>query len=123
MLRRLEKRILVDLPTYEARRCMFKHHLPPVVSSKEGGLELLSEIDYDVVAVVRLGLWHFASFLFFINELCGFLIMNHEHKVVIKCYFNANSLPTQIYPLGLRVYLDQVLCGIVYCICLEPEIR
>lgn len=51
MLRRLEKRILVDLPTYEARRCMFKHHLPPVVSSKEGGLELLSEIDYDVVAV------------------------------------------------------------------------
>ncbi|GFO36468.1 katanin p60 ATPase-containing subunit a-like 2, partial [Plakobranchus ocellatus] len=51
MLRRLEKRILVDLPTYEARRAMFQHHLPPVVSSKEGGLELMSELDYDVLAV------------------------------------------------------------------------
>jgi len=47
MLRRLEKRILVDLPTLEARRAMFHHHLPPVVSSREGGLELLSELDYD----------------------------------------------------------------------------
>ncbi|GFS01298.1 katanin p60 ATPase-containing subunit A-like 2 [Elysia marginata] len=51
MLRRLEKRILVDLPTYEARRAMFQHHLPPVVSSKEGGLELMSELDYDILAV------------------------------------------------------------------------
>ncbi|XP_059165954.1 katanin p60 ATPase-containing subunit A-like 2 isoform X2 [Physella acuta] len=50
MLRRLEKRILVDLPTHEARRAMFKHHLPPVVSSKEGGLELLAELDYDLLA-------------------------------------------------------------------------
>ena len=56
MLRRLEKRILVDLPTYEARRAMFRHHLPPVVSSKEGGLELLSELDYDALAVVSAGL-------------------------------------------------------------------
>ncbi|CAL1539667.1 unnamed protein product [Lymnaea stagnalis] len=50
MLRRLEKRILVDLPTQEARRAMFKHHLPPVVSSKTGGLELLAELDYDLLA-------------------------------------------------------------------------
>ncbi|XP_064608794.1 katanin p60 ATPase-containing subunit A-like 2 isoform X2 [Liolophura sinensis] len=51
MLRRLEKRILVDLPTQEARKAMFKHHLPPVVNSKaSGGLELYSDIDYDLLA-------------------------------------------------------------------------
>ncbi|XP_078313377.1 katanin p60 ATPase-containing subunit A-like 2 isoform X9 [Crassostrea virginica] len=50
MLRRLEKRILVDLPTYEARKAMFKHHLPTVVVPKEGGLELLSNLDYDLLA-------------------------------------------------------------------------
>ncbi|XP_076465051.1 katanin p60 ATPase-containing subunit A-like 2 isoform X8 [Babylonia areolata] len=51
MLRRLEKRILVDLPTFEARRAMFLHHLPPVVCSKDGGLELLSDLDYDMLGV------------------------------------------------------------------------
>ncbi|KAK3098604.1 hypothetical protein FSP39_021166 [Pinctada imbricata] len=50
MLRRLEKRILVDLPTYEARKAMFKHHLPHVVVPKEGGLELLANLDYDLLA-------------------------------------------------------------------------
>ncbi|XP_052098157.1 katanin p60 ATPase-containing subunit A-like 2 isoform X4 [Mytilus californianus] len=50
MLRRLEKRIIVDLPTLEARKAMFKFHLPPVVVPKEGGLELLSNVDYDVLA-------------------------------------------------------------------------
>lgn len=52
MLRRLEKRILVDLPTYEARKAMFKHHLPRVVNPSEGGLELLSDLDYDMLALV-----------------------------------------------------------------------
>ena len=52
MLRRLEKRILVDLPTIDARKAMFKHHLPPVVVPKEGGLELLANVDYDVLAAV-----------------------------------------------------------------------
>ncbi|KAH9488815.1 Katanin p60 ATPase-containing subunit A-like 2 [Bulinus truncatus] len=50
MLRRLEKRILVDLPTHEARKAMLKHHLPPVVTPKAGSLELLSELDYDLIA-------------------------------------------------------------------------
>ncbi|XP_048732992.1 katanin p60 ATPase-containing subunit A-like 2 isoform X7 [Ostrea edulis] len=50
MLRRLEKRIIVDLPTYEARKAMFKHHLPNVVVPKEGGLELLSNLDYELLA-------------------------------------------------------------------------
>ena len=52
MLRRLEKRILVDLPTYDARKAMFKHHLPRVVNPCEGGLELLSDLDYDLLALV-----------------------------------------------------------------------
>ncbi|VDI47899.1 katanin p60 ATPase-containing subunit A1 [Mytilus galloprovincialis] len=50
MLRRLEKRIIVDLPTLEARKAMFKFHLPSIVMPKEGGLELLSNVDYDVLA-------------------------------------------------------------------------
>jgi len=32
MLRRLEKRILVDLPSESARFAMFQHYLPPVIS-------------------------------------------------------------------------------------------
>lgn len=52
MLRRLEKRILVDLPTYEARKAMFKHHLPRIVNPSEGGLELMSDLDYDMLALV-----------------------------------------------------------------------
>ena len=53
MLRRLEKRILVDLPTCEARRAMFHHHLPPVVvTGQNNGLELLADLDYDTLAKV-----------------------------------------------------------------------
>ena len=62
MLRRLEKRILVDLPTFEARRAMFMHHLPPIVCSKEGGLELLADLDYDMLSVVRL----FLVYIYFV---------------------------------------------------------
>ncbi|XP_045156219.1 katanin p60 ATPase-containing subunit A-like 2 isoform X11 [Mercenaria mercenaria] len=51
MLRRLEKRILVDLPTFDARKAMFKHHLPRIVNPSEGGLELLSDLDYDLLAL------------------------------------------------------------------------
>ena len=47
MLRRLEKRILVDLPTLDARKAMFLHHLPHIVNQKGNGqLELISDIDY-----------------------------------------------------------------------------
>eukprot|EP00045_Choanoeca_perplexa_P001891 m.22216 g.22216 ORF g.22216 m.22216 type:complete len:554 (+) comp11218_c0_seq3:100-1761(+) len=47
MLRRLEKRILVDLPTPAAREAMFRHHLPEVtVNDGNGGVMLRSEVDY-----------------------------------------------------------------------------
>jgi katanin p60 ATPase-containing subunit A1 len=51
MLRRLEKRIIVDLPTTEARKRMFMHHLPATVI-KEGGLTMSSDLDYDKLAEV-----------------------------------------------------------------------
>ena len=53
MLRRLEKRILVGLPTTEARHVMFMHHLPAVVCTEDNnGFELTSNIDYESLAQV-----------------------------------------------------------------------
>ena len=52
MLRRLEKRILVDLPTVDAREAMFKHHLPSLITPESHGLELRADVDYRTLAVV-----------------------------------------------------------------------
>jgi katanin p60 ATPase-containing subunit A1 len=51
MLRRLEKRILIDLPSQEALEAMFRHHLPPVIKGeREGGYEIHTELDYALLA-------------------------------------------------------------------------
>ncbi|KAJ9579535.1 hypothetical protein L9F63_004794 [Diploptera punctata] len=47
ILRRLEKRILVDLPNIEAREAMIKHYLPPIVIERPA---LLCELDYELLA-------------------------------------------------------------------------
>ena len=54
MLRRLEKRILVDLPSLEAREAMLKQYLPPSIHSGEGSVEIKTEIDYEELAKVSL---------------------------------------------------------------------
>jgi len=46
MLRRLEKRVLVDLPSKEAREAMFQQLLPPIVIHEPNGLLLCSDLDY-----------------------------------------------------------------------------
>ncbi|XP_043299989.1 katanin p60 ATPase-containing subunit A-like 2 isoform X7 [Cervus canadensis] len=48
MLRRLEKRILVDLPSQEAREAMIHHWLPPV--SRSSALELRADLDYGLLS-------------------------------------------------------------------------
>ena len=50
ILRRLEKRILVDLPNIDAREAMIKHYLPPMVIEKPA---LLCKLDYMLLAKVR----------------------------------------------------------------------
>uniref|UniRef100_A0A8C2XD32 Katanin p60 ATPase-containing subunit A-like 2 n=1 Tax=Cyclopterus lumpus TaxID=8103 RepID=A0A8C2XD32_CYCLU len=50
MLRRLEKRILVSLPSSPARQAMISHWLPPLSST--GGVELRTELDYETLAKV-----------------------------------------------------------------------
>ncbi|KAM9425774.1 katanin p60 ATPase-containing subunit A-like 2 [Pholidichthys leucotaenia] len=48
MLRRLEKRILVSLPSLPARQAMISHWLPPL--SSIGGVELRTQLDYETLA-------------------------------------------------------------------------
>ncbi|XP_041666366.1 katanin p60 ATPase-containing subunit A-like 2 [Cheilinus undulatus] len=48
MLRRLEKRILVSLPSSAARQAMISHWLPPLTTI--GGVELRTELNYETLA-------------------------------------------------------------------------
>uniref|UniRef100_A0A8C5H2C1 Katanin p60 ATPase-containing subunit A-like 2 n=1 Tax=Gouania willdenowi TaxID=441366 RepID=A0A8C5H2C1_GOUWI len=51
MLRRLEKRILVSLPSTPARQAMISHWLPPLGCT--GGVELRTVLEYDMLARVQ----------------------------------------------------------------------
>ena len=50
MVRRLEKRILVDIPNETARKVMFETHLPKVVIPNPP--MLTEDMDYDLLAQV-----------------------------------------------------------------------
>ena len=53
MLRRLEKRILVPLPSATARHAMFKHHLPETLPDlAEAGQIVKTNLDYHKLAEV-----------------------------------------------------------------------
>ena len=52
MLRRLEKRILVDLPNEMARKAMFEHYLPPEITSRSSSVKMTAEINYEFLAEV-----------------------------------------------------------------------
>ena len=69
MLRRLEKRILVDLPTEPARLAMFQHHLPPVISQPT--LSIPTEIDYQAVAKVSVDLQRTSLKIRSIKPICN----------------------------------------------------
>lgn len=64
MLRRLEKRILVDLPTKAARFEMLRHHLPPLITPAEEGLHMTTNIDYESLAEVVKLFFHVSSDLY-----------------------------------------------------------
>ncbi|KAJ3372104.1 Katanin p60 ATPase-containing subunit A-like 2 [Allomyces arbusculus] len=55
LLRRLEKRILVDLPTTAARECMFRAYLPQTTTDAFGNLLVDSNLDYGELARITDG--------------------------------------------------------------------
>eukprot|EP00794_Sanderia_malayensis_P009467 gene9467-10454_t len=55
MLRRLEKRIMVDLPSREARKSMLEHYLPSEISSKDSRIKMTADIDYAAIAEATAG--------------------------------------------------------------------
>lgn len=52
MLRRLEKRIIVELPNKMARRAMFEHYLPKNMTTKSNSVQMTSDVNYDFLAEV-----------------------------------------------------------------------
>lgn len=51
MLRRLEKRILVDVPNAQAREAMFRHYLPKIVLKQPA---LKCDIYYEFLSKVQI---------------------------------------------------------------------
>ena len=54
MLRRLEKRIIVDLPNVMARKAMFEHYLPPDMTSQSNSVKMTADINYEFLAEVMI---------------------------------------------------------------------
>lgn len=93
MLRRLEKRILVDLPSLEARGAMLKQYLPPVIHSVQGSVEIKSQIDYEQLAKVHVLVSPFMKTLkasssqYAIESLSWiFLALNLSNALSFSCY-------------------------------------
>ncbi|TGZ65306.1 hypothetical protein CRM22_005928 [Opisthorchis felineus] len=102
MLRRLEKRILVDLPNTEARQRMFETFLPPSsASTPSTGLQLKCNIDYELVSKLTEG--YSGSD---IRLVCKEAAMR-----VVRKIFDILENPTKEFNPETHIRLDPVTTG------------
>ncbi|CAF1543767.1 unnamed protein product [Rotaria magnacalcarata] len=98
MLRRLEKRVLVDLPTKEARNAMFQQFLPPTVIHEKNGLILYADLNYERLSDLTEG-YSGAD----IKLVCKEAAMNPLRKV-----FNVLETLQNDIDLGKCIQLDSI---------------
>ncbi|XP_017265967.1 katanin p60 ATPase-containing subunit A-like 2 isoform X2 [Kryptolebias marmoratus] len=99
MLRRLEKRILVNLPSSAARQAMMSHWLPPL--SSIGEIELRTELDYETLAEEMEG--YSGSD---IRLVCKEAAMKPVRKLINALESHQNDTDTPVIQLGTVTTAD-----------------
>ena len=138
MLRRLEKRILVDLPNPEAREAMLKQYLPPLIHSVEGSVEIKTEIDYEQLATVWFTLVPHRPFPscpslcfkarlsvkpliweWLFKQITHFQQKGFARSLVLK----VRVFGTQKWPIGRNLFYEPISAGVVHIITTRSEAR
>ena len=91
LLRRLEKRVYVGLPSFQARERMLQHYLPSVICSGTSGIELRSSLDYEALSRATEG--YSGSD---VHVVCKEAAMRPLRKVFEVLEGNVNELPSKI---------------------------